>query len=464
MSIHAPPGIVQVSRLVWRLALWVGRRPFLARPRTWLLAALLATACSGIILISASGLWSLSILLAVIAIGCCAVFVAWTYLRRKSPYPLVFVSLFDVDTPPEQTAAAAHLRAMVRFLEEKFTGDRTVTVRVVRVPLSRTNAERLLQGSGALAVVHGRVSAVADVARWECELALRGRPESERLSLSVSDKTVRHGKIRVSRRGRRARQAGHPDLVVEGSYPIEKLAAERAVAMHFRGVQAAVALILAERDLLRATPLAPATLRVVEPDEAIMGPDLMGRALSFEAIVRLSLRKDPAAAVLESFLNDLESLSEPSLVGWRFAEISAYVGMHEGWWPRERVPPISTRVAELFPEDPMVWWNLSSAYVATAQWDDAEAALTQAERLGLEPWIAKQQRGVFAFQQGRPAEALRAYKAVKRRQGPTQARRIADCLQLLGKQRSALRHYRRAIRRDHFNRPAVVGADRKSVV
>ena len=462
MSVHAPPGSLAAFRYATRSALWVGRRPFLASPKVWgaLCIALLGSAATVFAL--RPDFYYLAIVLGLLALGCAALLISWQRMRKSHGRPVVFVSLFDVDTEPEMTAAAAHQRALLRRIDGSFTGSSALDVRPLAVPLSAAAAARLLRVTEAMAVVHGRASALANHARWECELALPAAPFSDDYSITVTDKAVRPGRLKMSRRSARLVPDDEPGgPLVDAEFPLQQLVAEHATAAHFDGVVAALRLVIDERDVARDRP---PSFDPMDISRAGLSETICGRLSVLNAVRRHKGGLEPGDN-LDRLVEDLEDLESPSPWGWRFAGLTAFIGYFEGWADVKRLVIIATRRSELFPDDPTVWWDRAGAHVMASQWADAETAIDRASTLGLDQAMIDQQRGTVAYGRRQLADALILYRRADGRRGRMGARqpmRIADCLAGLGDLPGAIRQYRKAIRRDPFNRLAIEHAQRVS--
>ena len=162
------PGSVLVAavRIVMAATLWLVRRPFLMSRARWL-------GLLGILIGVDVALWILApalaggvVALLVLVIG--AILAQWWWLGRGSD-PIIFISLFEGRSSLGRDVATTHIGALKRFLEEDANLEEigSFAIRVIAIPLSGRQAERLLRISDALAVVRGSGDAVGDSSRWE---------------------------------------------------------------------------------------------------------------------------------------------------------------------------------------------------------------------------------------------------------------------------------------------------------
>lgn len=448
-----PPGVGFLARGAVRTGLWVARRPFLAHPLTWAGLAVVATGAAEAgyrhgaplpLVGAAAGIAALAVALAA----------GWQLLRARRDRPVVFISLFATDAATELATAHAHLRALERHLERS-VGTR-FAVRVLRVPLSRRMAGRLLAVASPHLVVYGRVSAVADLARWECQLAMPAGGDFLQMSADPLAKTTREQRVRISLRAWRAMRRAEPEGLTEASYPVRQLVAEHTEARHFDGIIGALELLMVESAHLRGETPSEALPRI---DRDTMSPDLIGRVLACQAFERLLSGEAPLETI-SWMAGELEKLEAPSAMGWRFVNGATMLGFHEGWCDADRQVALAERRAQVFPVDATVWWDLAGSRTIAGQFRSADEALDRARELGMDRRLVLQQRGANAWSEGRVDEALGNYRRVARwrRSNSGHLVRMADCLAVKGRPRRALRLYRLAIRRDVFNRNAIAGA------
>jgi hypothetical protein len=194
----------------WGLAglLWLLRRPFLLSRRLWvctLLAALLLDAAAWVL-----APLLVSLILLAPPLVCAAVLFQWWWLGRGG-HPIVFVSLFKGRSRVGRQAAQTHLGALATYMRESehLAVVGPLDIRVIDLPLSEAQAERLLRISKALVVVRGTGDAAAETSRWEWWAHFRDqRPEfdlsehrfSSQVSIRGPRSSISSSRCRRSRR------------------------------------------------------------------------------------------------------------------------------------------------------------------------------------------------------------------------------------------------------------------------
>jgi hypothetical protein len=150
---------------------WAMKHPFIARPAVWnlLTAGWFVVAIAAVVLTVTTTPFFLGL---VVVLGF-LIGGMWGWLRVSAPTdrPLIFISPFSPATPGASEAALNHLDAVEQRLASGPLGERA-TLRRLPVSVTRTQAERLLDATGACGVVFGGVRAIAGVGSWDAELLI----------------------------------------------------------------------------------------------------------------------------------------------------------------------------------------------------------------------------------------------------------------------------------------------------
>ncbi len=441
MNFHPPLGIsTTIAR--WGLAglLWLLRRPFLFSRRLWVCALLVALLLDAAAWILAPLLVSLILLAPPIL--CAAVLLQWWWLGRGS-HPIVFLSLFKGRSTVGRQAAETHLGALATYLREsehlQVVGP--LDIRVIGLPLSEAQAERLLRISNALVVVRGTGDAAADVSRWEWWAHFRDqRPEFDlsqhRFSLSSVD----------SSQSIFDRLLAVPPVAtshdVEGDLEITEFLASSITIRHFGALSEVIGIIASE--VVFERPTRRGTFLIPEPDEPGLTPGLQGRTAILEAISNVSTDADRGAV--------LDRLQELCLAGIGDVEFALWVQLQwfiasvERWRTYQETLDAELPIVDRFPSDLNVLINAAGAAVEAKDLDRAEDLTERAALIDPLDFGVSRVRGNIAWSRHEPAEALRHYREGAREGSPL-CRQIGDCHLALGDPGRALACYREALRR-----------------
>jgi tetratricopeptide (TPR) repeat protein len=441
MDFHPPLGIATtIAR--WGLAglLWLLRRPFLFSRRLWVCATLLALLVDAVAWLLGPPLLALALL--VLPLLGAAVLGQWWWLGRGKD-PIVFVSLFRGRSRIGRETAETHLGALAAYLRESehLAVVGPLDIRVISLPLSEAQAERLLRISKALVVVRGTGDAAAETSRWEWWAHFRDeRPEfmlnEHRFSLSsVDSKPSFLDRLRSVP----AITTSHD---VEGDLEVAEFLATSIRIRHFGAVSKVIGILASE--LVFEGRLPGRTFLIPEPDEPGLSPGLQGRTAILEAISNVSTDTDREAT--------LDRLQELCLAGCGDVDFALWLQLQ--WFTatveRRRSYP-EALVAELgiverFPDDVNVLVNVAGAAVEAQDLEGAEELAERAERVDPTDFGVSRVLGNIAWSRHEPAEALRLYRAGAREGSPL-ARQMGDCHLALGDPERALACYREALRK-----------------
>jgi len=441
MDFHPPFGIsTTIAR--WALAglLWLLRRPFLLSRRLWVCALLAAAFLDAAAWVLAPLLVAL-ILLAPFLV-CAAVLLQWWWLGRGND-PIVFLSLFRGRSSIGRQAAEAHLGALATYLRESehlgVVGP--LDIRVIGLPLSEAQAERLLRISNALVVVRGTGDAAGETSRWEWWAHFRDqRPEfvlsEHRFSLSTVD----------SRPSILERLLSVPPIAtshdVEGELEVTEFLATSITIRHFNALSQVIGILASE--LIFERPTRGGTFLIPEPDDPGLTPGLQARTAILEAISGASTGTDLGAALDRLQELCLEGVGDVDFAIWvQLQWFTASVERRRSY--REALDAALPIVAR-FPEDVNVLINAAGAAVEAKELDRADELVARAVHINPLDFGVSRVLGNIAWSRHEPTEALRHYREGAREGSPL-CRQIGDCYLVLGDPDRALVCYREALRR-----------------
>lgn len=446
------PAVVRpLAGIAKRVVPWAIDHPFIARPAVWNLLTGLWFVLAVVALVLGVTAAPLFLVLAV-ALG----FLAggmWGWVRLSAPTdrPLIFISQFAPVTPGASEAALNHLDAVERRLSEGPLGEHA-SLRRLPVPVTRDQAERLLDATSAGGVVFGSVRAIADVGSWDAQLLMRwpGDALPEATLHMTPDLVEAH----VNRRQRAPdRHEAESDLQA----PLASLIGERFEANHIDRI---------EGTLLAWTASSLADEEVSDGVEAcLQAAERYRDALTPRSRASLALTRnvmDDEFEVTEDALRELEraGLSDADHSDlWNFLVVLAYLGGLEGTVSVEERLRFAQRAVNADPDDPTARYNLAESYMAAEQPDEA---LPHYEALAQDPvyaglYYVHLGRGMLRYNRGEYAEALEAYlQAVTLRPTAQGHLFLADAHRQAGGEDEARRHYLLALRTE----PTLVEAHR----
>ncbi|HEY5054478.1 MAG TPA: hypothetical protein VII45_13840 [Solirubrobacterales bacterium] len=441
MDFHPPLGIATtIAR--WGLAglLWLLRRPFLFSRRLWVCATLLAAVLDAAAWFLGPLLLALALLLLPL-IGA-AVLLQWWWLGRGKD-PIVFVSLFRGRSRVGREAAETHLGALAAYLRESehLAVVGPLDIRIISLPLSAAQAERLLRISKALVVVRGTGDAAAETSRWEWWAHFRDeRPEfvlsQRRFSLSRVD----------SKPAVLDRFFSVPPIAtshdVEGDLQVSDFVATSITIRHFGAVSEVIGILASE--LVFEGRLPSRTFLIPEPDDPELSPGLQGRTAILEAISSVSTGTDGEAVLDRLQQLCLEGCGDVDFALW--LQLQWFTATVERRRSYREALDAELGIVERFPQDVNVLVNVAGAAVEAQDLERAEELAGRAAGADPTDFGVSRVLGNIAWSRHEPAEALRLYRAGAREGSPL-ARQIGDCHLALGDPERALACYREALRR-----------------
>lgn len=433
--------------------LWLVRRPFLMSRARWL-------GLLGVLIGVDAALWIFApapaggaVAFLVLVIG--AVLAHWWWLGRGSD-PIIFISLFEGRSSLGRDVAATHIGALKRFLKEDANLEEIgpFAIRLITIPLSGRQAERLLRISGALAVVRGSGDAVGDSSRWEWYACFRdSRPdvmiakyEFSILNNNAARRPLRQRLVAVAP----ALAEAHD---IEGGLNLSSFVATDFAVGHFKAVAKTICVLGSEKVFERALEKQePYRLLLPDPSDPDLAGSLQGRAAIMEAQTEIGQGRDHLE-VLERLQDLARSGAGDSGFGiWLQAQWYAATVEH-------RVEKTVARQAGeeifgLFPDSVGVMSNTAGLSIQMGDLDRGEELLDRMEGLDPAETSIPRLRANIAWTRRDPATALAHYK----RSNPRQYWQMGDCYAALGEPKRALRLYRKMLRRDASARHALVNA------
>ena len=444
--------LVAAARIIMAATLWLVRRPFLMSRARWLglLGVLIGVDVALWIFAPAPAGGAVALLGLVIGV----VLAHWWWLGRGSD-SIIFISLFEGRSSLGRDVAATHIGALKRFLEEDANLEEIgpFAIRVITIPLSGRQAERLLRISGALAVIRGSGDAVGDSSRWEWYACFRdSRPdvmitkyEFSILNNNAARRPLRQRLVAVAP----ALAEAHD---IEGGLNLSSFVATDFAVGHFKAVAKTICVLGSEKVFERALeeqPEEPYRLLLPDPSDPDLSGSLQGRVAIMEAETEIGQGRDHLE-VLERLQDLVRSGAGDSGFGiWLQAQWYAATVEH-------RVEKaIARRAGEeilgLFPDSVGVMSNAAGLSIQMEDLDRGEELLDRME--GLDPAKASipRLRANIAWTRRDPAMALAYYK----QSNPRQYWQMGDCYAALGELDRALRLYRKMLRRDASARHAL---------
>lgn len=444
--------LVAAARIVMAATLWLVRRPFLMSRARWLglLSVMIGVDVALWIFAPAPASGAVALLVLVIA----AVLAHWWWLGRGSD-PIIFISLFEGRSSLGRDVAATHIGALKRFLKEDANLEEIgpFAIRLITIPLSGRQAERLLRISGALAVVRGSGDAVGDSSRWEWYACFRdSRPdvmitkyEFSILNNNAARRPLRQRLVAVAP----ALAEAHD---IEGGLNLSSFVATDFAVGHFKAVAKTICVLGSEKVFERALeeqPEEPYRLLLPDPSDPDLAGSLQGRVAIMEAQTEIGQGRD--------HLEVLEGLQE--LVRSGAGDSGFGIWLQAQWYAatvEHRVEKAIARQAgeeilSLFPDSVGVMSNAAGLSIQMEDLARGEELLDRME--GLDPAEASipRLRANIAWTRRDPATALAYYK----QSNPRQYWQMGDCYAALGELDRALRLYRKMLRRDASARHAL---------
>jgi tetratricopeptide (TPR) repeat protein len=443
--------LVATARIVMAATLWLVRRPFLMSRARWLGLLGVLIGLDVAMWILAPALAGGGVALLVLVIG--AVLAHWWWLGRGSD-PIIFISLFEGRSSLGRDVAATHIGALKRFLEEdaNLEGIGPFAIRVITIPLSGRQAERLLRISGALAVVRGSGDAVGDSTRWEWYACFRdSRPD---VMITKYEFSILNNN--AARPLRQRLVAVAPALAeahdIEGGLNLSSFVATDFAVGHFKAVAKTICVLGSEKVFERALeeqPEEPYRLLLPDPSDPDLAGSLQGRVAIMEAQTEIGQGRD--------HLEVLEGLQE--LVRSGAGDSGFGIWLQAQWYAatvEHRVEKAIARQAgeeilSLFPDSVGVMSNAAGLSIQMEDLARGEELLDRME--GLDPAEASipRLRANIAWTRRDPGTALAYYK----QSNPRQYWQMGDCYAALGELDRALRLYRKMLRRDASARHAL---------
>ncbi len=455
---HIQPPAAMLSMIVrwftWA-SLWILRRPFVLSRRGWAVALSisLVVAAGGWLLLP----WLAAAGLSLVVTVCAGVLVHWAWLCHDSN-PVVFVSLFKGRSPQGRDVAETHLGALITFLKERNREDNLdeVVVRRIAVPLSKSQADRLLRASEALMVIRGTGDAAADISRWEWWAHFRDtRPG---LFLNKYEFSLRAGesKRRFIRRFRSVSPVS-ASSATEGGMEISRFVATTINVPHFRVLHKTLSVLASEARFDRRSPEHPVSFVLPEPEDPELTEGLQGRIVILEAAVELEKGREVMDIIGRAQRLFEHGVGDEGFGLWlQSAWFSAIV---ERWATPTEALEANRLILSRFDGTGGILTNAAGVAVQAGDLEQAEVWLASAAAVGDYEAGVERVRGNIAWQRKEPAVALAAYKRSARdKQGTSLRWQIGDCHAALGNRRRALHFYRVALRHDSTALAAVTHA------
>lgn len=302
-----------------RVVPWAIDHPFIARPAVWnvLIAFWFVAAILAVVLgVTATPLFlGLAVALAFLVGG------MWGWHRLSAPTarPLIFISQFAPATPGASEAALNHLHAVDKRLTEGLLGEHA-TLRRLPVPLTRDQAGRLLDATGASGVAFGSVRAIADVGSWEAELLMRWPGDTHpEATVHITPDLMVEAHV-----NRRHRAPDRHETQTDSQSPLAALIEERYESQHVDRVEGTL-LVLTAAALSRAEA-------DDEVQACLQGAERYRDSLSPRTRAALELTRSAVSAdfeITEASLRELERVglrdADHSDL-WNFLVMLAYLG------------------------------------------------------------------------------------------------------------------------------------------
>jgi tetratricopeptide (TPR) repeat protein len=451
----SPLSIFRATSLLARLALALLRRPFLASPWVWagLTFVLLPPVPVALIVATVPDRVALLGLFALVPL---TLSIRWATWRLGDSDDRVVLTAFRSLTTAGVDLALTHTWRLEQHLREVLSGHYTVAFQVIRVPVNRGQAERLLKALDAVAVVYGEVQVAGSHAAWEISMEYSDSAADTSLALARHS-TIASTNALPSREARRARRyVAEPRerFPIDFEVPSEELVRHHCELSHFESAANALSVLLAERSLARGSPEAPATVILLDGVASSVPLDLASRALKLEACAKLFEDEAPEKALEWVYQQAVAGLGDKSL--WLYLGDQALVGYYEKWATVGVLVDYSRDACDRYPDDYWLHFNCAMANILADNLEQADDSLRSAEQCGAPPSVVAWLRGAIAWHLRNPADALRWYQQMPR--GSTRDFQMADCLRALGQREQALRTYRLALRKSPLREPAILAA------
>jgi len=161
-----------LAGVIRRVRLWVAERVFVVGPAVWYGLVIASAAFAAVVGVVAGSLWLAA------ALGACAVLAVaparvWHRLRRGSTLPVIFLARFGDESNAHAEIAQVHLDQLARRLRRSTVLENRLELRLIRSPVSVSEARRILRHTSGRAVISGTGLVVFDSARWDGWVVLR---------------------------------------------------------------------------------------------------------------------------------------------------------------------------------------------------------------------------------------------------------------------------------------------------
>jgi len=155
----------ELAHIGLRLTQWVRSRTFSAPPLAWR-ALVLAASLVAALLFALGGLLPAALCF-VVGLACGVPLLKWKQLQSGRGKPLVILARFRSENPAYENIATTHVHQIERRIHRNDLLDQAIDLRTENIPLTESQARRLMEKVHAVAVVSGSGLAVSDHARWE---------------------------------------------------------------------------------------------------------------------------------------------------------------------------------------------------------------------------------------------------------------------------------------------------------
>jgi tetratricopeptide (TPR) repeat protein len=324
-------------------------------------------------------------------------------------------------------------------------------VRTVAVPISASDARRLLRFEQIVLVVRGDVEAAGGAGYFRSEAAFRADGPDitlQRYELSGYTDAPEPGRLR------RWLGLGITTAITgeDADLELRTFVTSTLEITHFKQVAKALLVLLSERALVAPHRLRqPGTLILPLAEDPELGDELSARTVKLQAEAS---RADAPRDVLERLEQQVfeGGLGGEELAAWITGQW--FAGEIEGWTTPAETLAATERWSARYPDGGLLLLNLAAMQIRAGQLEAAGRTVGRARTAGVLECFADRLLGNLAWARQNPEQALVHYRRAAVVSRSALRWQIGDCYAALGDRRHALSAYRRSLRHDPFRVPA----------
>lgn len=370
---------------------------------------------------------------------------SWWYLAKSGDRPTVFLARFSYVAPETRTDAINHFEAIQERLGKIPELAESFQLRFIPEPVTREQAESLLEVSGGRAAIFGKVLSSGGRARWTLEMLIQW-PRGDGVTTNVR---ITEPKTLTARSfTRKSEPAPYHEEFVDADQPLSRLAAETFDADHANRV---VGTLLVLAGVLAGEDDVP-TMR-----ERLSAAEQLRSSLSPQTCAALETR----FAFIEDIDDPRKLLAHLVAAGnkdadhvdlWNEVVTYSFLLYASGEISSADHLANAKRAVQADPSHATANYNLGEAYLSDG---DPDNGLKQFEKVALAPDYSGRYDlflgiGSIHYNHTKDLQAAReAYlQSLKLRTTAEGHLFLADTYWQLDERKAAQRHYRQALRLD----------------